>query len=754
MTSARHPRRRRGVLPVLLALLLLGGLLAPPASALRDGRFATAHAERGTHSGSEGEAPRDVIIIGAPGLSWSDVSAEHTPAIRSFATGAAVTNLNVRSTYFTSCPADGWLGLSAGNRAAMPRDVTAAQLRSDPRALPHCAPLPETDATSADGTPSGVDRDYWRDLSRQISGQGFDTQIGALGSAVRAAGGCIAGTGEGAILAMPDEDGTIPSGDPGSHETCAITLVGAPPISVDSEAKGVRAARVEAVDEVVDDVVAAAGTDTVVVLAGLSDDGGQPGLRVLAMADSGIRPGWLHSDSTTRDEMAQVADITHTALTTAGMTPPDGMAGRQLVPIADDAPFADRLATLVDDDAQLRAADEVIPPFFRGLAIGLIGLLAVAVAALRFGPGHWRPVVLRALALVGLGAMAVPAATYLVTMTRWFDAASPLTPFVLWLAALVLALVALALLVLLAVRRRGPQRWRSGGPAAALVTTGTIGAVTALLLAGDLLVGSGRMTMLSVLGLLPLDGGRFHGFGNVPFALFVAAAFLVMTAIADPLLTVGRRRAAAVVVLVLGLATFVTDAWLGADGGGALALIPSVGYFVLAIAGVRLTWPRVIGIALATVVGFLAMAGADWLRPDAERTHLGRFFQNLLDGDAWGILVRKLQTNIDMLLGPERAALLVPVVLIAVIWVLTRPASTVGQRLRPLWSAYPALRVGLTALVVALVVGFLLNDSGTAIPAAAALVLGPALVVLWALSQPRVDVSKGVQAHPDTSTRE
>ncbi|MDN5718344.1 MAG: hypothetical protein L0G89_14045, partial [Janibacter sp.] len=659
-------------------------------------------------------------------LSWSDVTPEATPAIHSFAQSAAVSNLNVRSTYFTSCPADGWLGLSAGTRAAQPRDVTRAQLRADPRALPHCSPLPDSGSWSA----SDMDRSYWSDLSAQVSEQGFGAQIGLLGQSVRRGSECIAGEGPGALLAMPDVSGDIETEDTRSNNGCRVTLVGAPPVSVPEEGD-VRSRQVAAVDGVVDDVLASVDSDTVVILAGLSDDGGQPGLRALAMGGGGIRPGWLHSDSTTRDEMAQVADLTHTVLTTAGITPPEALAGRRLVPVADDAPASERLASLVDDDAQLQAADTVIPPFFRSFGIGLVGLLAAAALVGRFGPARWRPVLVRGAGLVGLAAMAMPASTYLVTLTRWYDAATPMAAFVLRLAVIDLAVLALALAAVWAVLRWTPLRVRPVGPSVALVSVGVVSAVTFALLAGDLLLGSGRMTMLSVLGLLPLDGGRFHGFGNVPFAIFVAAAFLLMTALADPLLAQGRRRGAVFLVVLVGVATFAVDAWLGADGGGALALIPSVGYLVLAVAGVRLTWPKVLGIAVATGVGFLAMAGADWLRPEQERTHLGRFFQSLLDGDAWGIVGRKLQTNVDLLLGPERAALLVPVLLIALIWVLARPSSTVGQRLQPTFAAYPALRVGLIGLVIALTVGFLLNDSGTAIPAAAALVLGPALVVLW-----------------------
>ncbi|WP_338539053.1 hypothetical protein N5P18_06350 [Janibacter terrae] len=709
-----------------LALLVLAGLVllgaATPAQAA--------------------DAPRDVVVIGAPGLSWSDITTKGAPAIHSFAGDAAVTNVNVRSTYFTSCPSDGWLGLSAGTRAAEPRDVTRGQLRAHPRALPRCSPLP-----SLPGPGSGpelvavdMDREFWRGLSQGVAAQGFDARIGVLGQAVADAGGCIAGSGDGAVLAMPDLEGVIPHGEPGVHETCAITLVGAPAVTVpaaprdlrrDEGASKVRADQVTAVDETVRDVLTTAHSDTVVLLAGLSDDGGQPGLRVLAMGGGGTEPGWLHSDSTTRDEMAQVADVTHTALAIAGITPPDGIAGRELVPVGDTGSFAERRARLVDDDTQLREADRVIPPFFRGFGVGLALLLVAAAVAWRFAP-RARPVVTAVTGVVGLAAMALPVSTYLVTRTRWFATDEPFAGFVARVVVIDLVVVALTLLGMLLGRRRAPD-----SPfAPALVPVGVVAGLTWLVLAGDLLLGSGRMTMLSVLGLLPLDGGRFHGFGNVPFAIFVASAFLLVTALVSPLLAAGRRRAAVGVVLVLGGATFLVDAWLGADGGGALALIPSVVYLVLAVAGVRLTWARVLGIGVVTAVGFLAMAGADWLRPEEQRTHLGRFFGTLLDGDAWAIIVRKLETNVDLLLGPERAALLVPVVLVAVIWVLARPDSALGRRVSPLLDAHAGLRIGLTALVVALTVGFLLNDSGTAIPAAAALVLAPALVVLVVGTQP------------------
>ena len=145
--------------------------------------------------------------------------------------------------------------------------------------------------------------------------------------------------------------------------------------------------------------------------------------------------------------------------------------------------------------------------------------LALALVLLRVGPRRWRPVVPRAAGLVGLAAMAVPASTYLLTTTRWFDSDHPMGAFVLRLAVIDLALVALTLAVVLVVLRWARPRWLAEGPAVALVGVGVLSAVTWLLLAGDLLVGRGRICGLldgRIYRLLyrridRIDGGRLAG---------------------------------------------------------------------------------------------------------------------------------------------------------------------------------------------------------------------------------------------------
>jgi len=116
------------------------------------------------------------------------------------------------------------------------------------------------------------------------------------------------------------------------------------------------------------------------------------------------------------------------------------------------------------------------------------------------------------------------------------------------------------------------------------------------------------------------------------------------------------------------------------------------------------------------------------LRPASSRTHLGRFIQAIIDGGAWDIVVRKGQQNLSILLGNAPLTLLVPAALLFVAYVLARPTSWGARALQRSFTNLPTLRAGLIALVITLTIGFLINDSGTAIPAVGATVAVPLIV--------------------------
>ena len=190
-------------------------------------------------------------------------------------------------------------------------------------------------------------------------------------------------------------------------------------------------------------------------------------------------------------------------------------------------------------------------------------------------------------------------------------------------------------------------------------------------------------------------------------------------------------------VVLLGLLTVAVMGWpsLGRDFGGVLAALPGFLLLAMLMAQVRVTVVRLVAILAAGVVAVGVVATLDWLRPPAQRTHLGRFVAQLLDGEAWTVVSRKGQANLDILRGSALAWLL-PVAVLALLW-LVGP----GGRLRRSSAAFPrgvpdgdvaVLRAGLTACLLSLAVGTAANDSGVAVAATAAALLVPLLVWLTA----------------------
>jgi hypothetical protein len=139
-------------------------------------------------------------------------------------------------------------------------------------------------------------------------------------------------------------------------------------------------------------------------------------------------------------------------------------------------------------------------------------------------------------------------------------------------------------------------------------------------------------------------------------------------------------------------------------------------------------------------VAVAGVAVLDWLRPAGERTHLGRFVEQVLSGEAATVVLRKAQANLDILLGSPLVWTL-PSALLAAVWLL-RPGGLLRTHNTPdgptrlpgnlRAGEAAALRAGLLAVGVSLLLGAAVNDSGVAVPATAAALLVPLLVWLVA----------------------
>jgi uncharacterized protein YggT (Ycf19 family) len=754
---------------LLLVLAVLLGLATPAAA---------------TEDAGDPAADR-VLVVGVPGLVWTDLDAGRTPQLWDLAETSAIGAMSVRAARSTTCLLDGWATLGAGNRARYPG--TAEPI----------PPVPVTDGDDATGLPEGpaadvpsVDASFSHcGLEEQAASLGlhepqatlarvaedeatarFGAEPGALGDSV----GCATAVGRAATLGAAGlrTTLTVQEGLPATVEETAALLGGCPltlvsldqltdagrpsPDQTDTgtlpDARHVALVDVDREVGRLRDAVATLPGETLLLLQGISEvNDGRAQLHLALVSGPGTRPGWLTSASTGRAPFVQLIDVAPTALAALGLAQPASMNGQPMTVTGDRPPLPAAIAELTDANTRATTHYRSTSTFFWGLVVVDAAVVVAGLFVLggwrrmpswwpvRAGGPRWRPP-LRAGCLV---AASLPVATYLVNLLPWEQAGSPR-----W--ALGGAVPAVAVMVA-AVAGLGPWRRSRTGPAAAVLT------ITLATLVGDVLTGS-HLELNGLLGYDAIVAGRFVGYGNLSFGLFSVAALLLTAAGAAALARRGRipddadRDAAPVdggpgrsrwllPVLAAGTVSVVLIGApsLGRDFGGVLGAVPGFVVLGMLLARIRVTVGRLVAVLAAAVLVVGVVAVLDWLRPAAERSHLGRFVAQVVDGQAWTVVLRKGQANLGILVGSPLAWLL-PVALVAAVWLLSPGGllrSAPGRRPAGLPAAdVRVLRAGLTAAALSLAVGAAVNDSGVALPATAAALLLPLLVWLVAGTPP------------------
>ena len=520
------------------------------------------------------------------------------------------------------------------------------------------------------------------DVGAELVARNADTPDGAVpGALAQALDGRFGTAGPGALLAMQGKQPV--DGQP-------VVIVDAGTLDSGDRAAGLRRA-----DDMVADALARRSAAVDLLVVGVSAGTGEATAHLLvAMATGPSFPrGALRSASTRRAPYVQLVDVAPTVLTALGLPVPRTMDG-QPWQVSGPAPS---VASLVDLDRRAQGQREATVTFF-------VVLLAVLLALLL---ALWRRP--RAAELVALTGTAALGASYLANLAPWWRAGVPLLGLLAIVVPLSLAVAAGALaLTARAPTGAHPARDRPGAPArAAQLVCAFVGVVVL----ADLVTGA-HLQMSSVAGYSPLVAGRFAGIGNVAFGVLAAAVLLAAGATSR-----------AVTVAAVGLLAVAVDgapAW-GSDVGGVLALVPAFVLLGLLRTGTRITVTRLAvagggGAALVT-----ALALVDLRRRPADRSHLGRFAQDVRDGTAGDLLARKAAAVLDLLLtSPVTAAL--PVVVAVAAYAVVRPPAPLRRALE----AAPGWRHGLLAVGLVSLLGFLLNDSGAAVPALALCVAVPA----------------------------
>ncbi|GAA4612185.1 hypothetical protein GCM10023195_52050 [Actinoallomurus liliacearum] len=643
---------------------------------------------------AETAAPvRHVVLVGVPGLRWSDVGPATTPHLWGLARRSAIGLLSIRTVGTLTCPGDGWATVSAGARSA---------------AGPYChRPV----GVSPSGTGAVVED--IGPIRRRNAGFGV---VGLLGDAVHRAGGRTAAVGTGAALAAADSHGRVDAYAPGVATLpapewwarSAATIVDAGAVAGPD-----RAAAAHRADAAVGTVLARLPADAEVLVAGIADDDRTPHLRVVLATGPASAGRYLGSDSTRRADMVILPDLTATMLARLGVPHPARLIGTPMLPDATrPAPLASAVRDLRAQDVAAQTDRGLIPRFFAAFVVGQLLLYGSAALALRRRwAGRRRARILALTRLTALVAAAVPVSTYLVNLMPWWRGGHPLPALVAGIA------VADALIV--AVAASGPWRRRVLGPGT------VIAGGTAAVLGADLLTGS-RLQLNSLMGYSPLVGGRYYGMGNIGFAVLATSTLLAAAGVAQWLEPRHGRRAAVTAVLAMTLTAALLDSWTtwGSDFGGLIAFVPGLATTALLVSGRRVGFLRLQLLRAAGMALVLGMAYLDHLRPPARQTHMGRFFGQLVDGDALPWLERKFTAMVRTFGNPT----LLPIVVAAFLFlllVLHRPGRAGTGGLRLAYDRAPMLRAGLSGAFVTAVVGGAVNDSGIAVPALALAVAVP-----------------------------
>lgn len=706
--------------------------------------------------------PRRVLVISLPGVGWRDIDAARMPNLAGLFRVSALANLSTRAPTLRTDLTGGYTTFGSGDKAVGPRTLDSGEGLGVEEAFGVGTAGESFRRRTGESVSSGIVHLGIASIRAANANSRWEADVGVLGGAL------AEGEFTSSVIANADLDEAElvdrlptspyhreavaalmnPSGivDTGRVDTGLLHSDPAAPFGVRLAPQAVRGAfsevwlddsvvLVEGSDIVRADAYAPGQTaearvrfrndalawtdhlvglllaevdlerDSVLVMGPAPAPGDNRALTVVSLHAPGVTGGYLRSPTTQRPGYVQLMDLAPTVLELVGLDRPDSMRGRAVMQ-SGAGTLAQRRGELVDADRAARFRAEIREPLTLGfVAIELLlaaGAVIVAARGVR-GARPWLAVAARA-------TLGVVVAVYLARLVAFHDMATGvyfvatigLGAFAGWAAGLI-------------------GRRDAVDPIIAM-----LGAIVGVL-SIDVLTGA-NLQLSGGFGSSPEIGGRFIGFGNIAYAFLAAAAVLLAGLVAH---RVGARRGAMVGTAVLIGAIVVDGApmW-GADVGGVLTMVPAYAVTAALLFGREIRTRAIAVFAGLTATTIAVLAAADWLRPAAQRTHLGRLVEQVRveGGDAFIMVARrKLEMNLSTLSSSQWR----PLVVVGLAFVAYLAFGRAG-RLRHLLEVIPPLRASLVGLATVAVLGYALNDQGIVIPAVMLAVLIPVLVALTA----------------------
>jgi hypothetical protein len=709
------PRQR---IAITLLITLLAGSLAVVAGTMR-----------GPASEPGGRPATKVVIFAMNPYSFDDLAAHDTPNLQGLMDRGSVGAMSVRTVARTSNDAEGFLAIGSGARLAARGDasrvlgadesvgpmtasaylasLTGTEPSGDLVAVGAVGLLRANRGPQAAGRP-GFLADELADHGLEASFVGTADRPGLFGdppSMLRPAALAVMrsdGGVRGVVDDLTVDDPTAPYGvrtDPARvadatlRELDDVSLVVVDPGDLDRAAAWARsslpgrgseqwAQAIARTDETLGRIIDGVDADTLVIVTSLRPRSGFH-LQPVVVAGPNVPVGTLQSGSTKRDGLVALTDVAPTVLNALGIAKPTGVPGNAFRYEQGNVDL-DHLERL-DRDTVVRERTYYGQSRYFILAHAAVYLLALLVVARR---PRW-PRLAPWVSWLGLSLASYPMTSFLVRLVPNVSAVFD--------AQVVLALAGALLF----------GWWTSTRPGDPLRGISWVAGATTAVIVLDTWLGT-PMQMSSWLGSSMHNAGRFYGIPNTTFAVLGACSVLWGALHVE---RATRRTEAVVRVGCVFLLALISAGlpMLGADVGTLMTLFPVYALLLVVLLGRRIRLRTAIA-AGVSMVGLVVLAAlADLARPEASRSHLGRFADQVLDEGPSAIFdsfLRKQSANFRILGGSTWTDLL-PIVAIflvvtLVVWRWWGDALPAGT----------ARRHGFLAVLGAALLGFATNDSG------------------------------------------
>jgi hypothetical protein len=720
----------------------------------------------GSSGTTRAEAER-VLVVSIPTLTWDRVADEQPPNLVGLLEEAAVASASVRTIGIKTDLGEGYATMGAGNRSAVPTDV--ASLAFPPDAEYEGEPVAEVYERRF-GTPVG-DAEVLHIGAAAIQHRNdallYGSEVGALGAALAREGRSAAVVANGDLTPAPpvgelqrqaalmvmddlgrvdrgvvdgsllDLDADLPSGlalDRDAVIAAArdawdgsdVVLVelsdlvraeAAESVVTPEVAEAAEADALDRTDAILGDLLELVDLDRdLVVLVSPVAPAGPDQLVVAALAGAGIDPGLARSGTSRRDGYVTLPDLGPTVLDALGIDKPDVMNGAPIASAGGGSPDAATFRSLADDNVRALFRNDLSGPLTVLFIVSQILTYGLAAYALSNRRRRW----CRTSAFLLLAGMAIPFVSFLAGVAPYWQLG--VVPAI---AAICLVAALLAVGIQWLVRRLPGERERSVH-ARALIPPVVITAATVVLLVGDIVLG-GPLQIDTAFGYGggAIVAGRLAGYGNLAWALMVAALIIAVTGVWGRR-ELGRRLVAgsadhrfamAVVAGVFVLAVLAVGLpALGANVGGTISVVSGLSITMLVLAGVRIDLRRLVAVGFLTVLVLAVFGAIDLTRDPQDQTHLGRLIDQTLGDEGFTgfgtVLERKINANLRILFSSVWS-LVIPAALAFLAFLIWRPP----RFLRTLFHHVPGMRACVVGVLATGVIGGIVNDSGIAIPA-------------------------------------